>query len=1103
MIRRLLTARPARQVVPAVMLVLALVLVSVQLLVQLSAIPAQALEDTAADIVELTRRQAARIDAHAEFGIEHGRSRLVGSLALDPRVSGAWVVAGDGQVLASLRRRDIGQSFDAVAESRPEALATALQAAAFPSNAGRPQRAPEASRLAISREVLLQSDPSRYGMLVVEADTGPVAATLREQAGKRFWTDALTVIVLVAFAWWLLWAVWTTRSGELADAAQRLWLEGEELKVGVDGGDELAQVARSLEDASRRIHTQARLLRTVGRVSLAAQRLTDRDALGVEICRLLVEEGGYSLAGLARLQPDGHRLIPTAQVGIPAQQLPAEPADLDDPMQQSRPSVRVMQSGETLVHHDLASEPVVHPAVEPYRHAGIRSLAVVPLIEMGQRLGLLFIGDRRPGVFDADFIAAVGSSAADISANIILRERERAAAAAEHRLAIALRAADLGAWESDLLTGEMIASDRWYEMLGLNPHRDFEVAGRWRERVHPDDEPLLERAYARIADPAVDNFEIDMRLLHAAGHWAWIHSRGMVVARDPQGRPIRLAGVHLDMTARRRDEVQLRIAADAFASSHEGILICDADGAIVSVNQAFERVTGYSAAEAVGRRPSMLSSGHQGPDFYRAMWDDIRAHGRWEGEIWNRRKSGEVYPEWLAVTRITHSDGRVNYLGQFIDISERKQIESRLDKLGRSDPLTGLPNRRAFADRVAERLLEPEARLGLLMLNLDRFKQVNDSFGYTVGDEVLRQVSKRLEDAVDGGTLTARVSGDEFAVLLPGADEARVRHAGEQVQQAMQASLEVEGHRLVLGISMGAALAPQHGSDAELLLVSAASALNESRADGLHQLRVYSPRQAGASLRRLTLESQLRLALQKHELFALFQPQVSLATGELVGLESLVRWRHPERGIVPPGEFIPVAEEAGLIGAIGDFMLRESCRALDRLRRAGLPPVPVSVNIAASQLRRADFLPQLMAEVEAVGLPPSALEVEITESMLMADAAQTIGLLGALRERGFRIAIDDFGTGYSSLSYLAQLPLDRLKVDQSFVRALRTSAPAEGIVRAVVSLGRSLHLNVLAEGVEETADANRLRELGCDDAQGWLYAKPLDEAGLLDRYARR
>jgi EAL domain-containing protein (putative c-di-GMP-specific phosphodiesterase class I) len=308
------------------------------------------------------------------------------------------------------------------------------------------------------------------------------------------------------------------------------------------------------------------------------------------------------------------------------------------------------------------------------------------------------------------------------------------------------------------------------------------------------------------------------------------------------------------------------------------------------------------------------------------------------------------------------------------------------------------------------------------------------------------------------------------------------------------------GLPLVLGLSAGLALAPEHGIEAELLLVSATAALNFSRSEGEHRLAVYSPRQPGASLRRLTLESQLRLALQQRELFAVYQPQVSLAGGRLVGLEALVRWRHPERGVVSPGEFIPVAEEAGLINGIGDFMLRESCAAAARMYAAGLPRVPVSVNIATGQLRRPDFLPQVLSELESSGLAPQLLEIEVTESMLMADVHATIALLAALRERGVRVAIDDFGTGYSSLAYLGRLPLDRLKIDQSFVRDLRVPGPAEGIVRTVIALARSLHLNVLAEGVEQAEDAARLAALGCNDAQGYLFDRPLPEADLLAKY---
>jgi len=1101
MIVRLLTARPARDVVPVLLLVLALAAATAQFLVQLSAVRPQVAADSATHAANLLLQQARRIDAGAELGLGQAPARTVAGLAIYPDVLNAWMIDGDGVVRASILRRDLGQPFSQITAARPARQRDALRDAAFAGNAGRPQWAGSDPRIALSRQVLLSSNPVRYGVLVIEVDCSLALALAqgRAEVGRRFWLNAGGIVLVIGLLWGAFHVLWARRSRRLAEVAAQMHLGEGPVHTGITGGDELARVARAVEAASARLSRQAQLLRTVSKVSMVAQRVRDRDALGLEICRLLVHESGYSLAGLARLQPDGHSMLPTALVGVDAARLAIQPADLDDPAQADRPMVRALNSGEPWVLNDFET-PGRHPATDVFHRIGMSSLAVVPLVEMGQRLGVLFIADRRTGLFDDEFIAAVTSTAADISANIILRERERVAQETEHQLAVAVRAAQLGVWSSNLATGEMIANDEWFRMLGLHPQRDAEQATRWRERLHPDDLPKLERAYRRLATPGDDMFEAELRLRHADGHWVWVQSRGTVLERDATGQPLRLAGVHTDTTRRRRDEAQLRIAADAFENSHEGIMICDGDGVIMSVNATFARVTGYSSAEAVGRRPSLLSSGLHDKEFYRAMWSQVAAQGRWEGEIVNRRKSGEVYPEWLVITRIQQADGRINYLGQFTDISERKLSQSRIDELARTDMLTGLPNRTGFGANVRAALEGEDRRLAVLMLNVDRFKQVNDSFGFATGDQLLAALAGRLREVFGNHGKLARVSGDEFAALLSDAGESEVRAAWTRLEAAMHAPFTVAGQEVVLGLSGGVALCPEHGDDADLLLVSANAALNLSRSEGQRQLRIYSPRQPGASLRRLTLESQLRLAIQREELFPVFQPQVSLATGELVGLEALVRWRHPERGIVPPGEFIPVAEETGLVGLIGDFMLREGCRALRRMHLAGLPPVPVSVNVPTVQLRREDFLPQVMTQAEQAGLAPSLLELEITESMLMTEVDQTIGLLAALRERGFRVAIDDFGTGYSSLSYLGRLPLDRLKIDQSFVAELGRSEAAEGIVRTIIALARSLHLSVLAEGVETAEDAARLRAMGCDDAQGYHFARPLEEAALLARY---
>lgn len=543
--------------------------------------------------------------------------------------------------------------------------------------------------------------------------------------------------------------------------------------------------------------------------------------------------------------------------------------------------------------------------------------------------------------------------------------------------------------------------------------------------------------------------------------------------------------------------IQSRLAEAVIENSREGILICDADGVILSVNPVFEAVTGYAANEVVGHRGAILSSGLHNADFFAEMWDAIIERGYWQGEIWNRRKNGEIYPEWLSISRIPGDGlGGACYVGQFSDLSEHKETLKRLDLLGRIDPLTGLRNRRTFLQTL-ETFLAGEADVVVLCINLDSFRQVNQSLGMEAGDTVLRAVADRLRAGTGDTGVPGRLEGDVFAIAFPGIGVEEGRQQANVLHEAFRRPILVAETPIALGLSIGLAAAPQHGHDAETLLVAAVAAVHEAHENGRNTLAIHVPGRNAASRERLTIESQLRLALQTGELFVVFQPQMTLAEGRLVGVEALVRWRHPSHGVVTPEMFIRIAEDSGLIVPLGEFVLRESCHAHVRLQSAGLPPVPIAVNVSALHFRRDGFLPTVLAALHESGLPPHLLELELTESVLMRGSESILALMRLIRRHGVRISIDDFGTGFSSLAYLSRMNFDRLKIDHSFIDEMRRSPRAEGIVKAIIALASHLGVEVTADGVERSEDAMHLLALGCRDGQGIHFGPPMDERALL------
>lgn len=564
-----------------------------------------------------------------------------------------------------------------------------------------------------------------------------------------------------------------------------------------------------------------------------------------------------------------------------------------------------------------------------------------------------------------------------------------------------------------------------------------------------------------------------------------------------------IQSVFRDIRQRKRDEMELKRAALVFETSQELILLTDAECRIISVNQVFREMTGYAPEEVIGKNPRLLSSGRHTPDFYALMWQTISTQGKWQGEVWNRRKSGDVFPVWLTISAYRDADGKVlNYVGVASDISERVAAQERIRQLAYFDPLTNLPNRRLLQDRAEQALAGAERegkQLALLFIDLDHFKTINDSLGHSAGDLLLTEVAQRLQSCVRRMDTVARLGGDEFVVLLTEVTVEGVTEVARKLIYRVGRPYSIESHELGVTPSLGISIFPQDGRDFEALLKHADTAMYRAKESGRNGYQFFASEMNTAAIERLVLENSLRQGVERGEFVLHYQPQIDLSTGRIVGAEALVRWRHPQLGLVPPGKFIPVAEVSGLIVMIGEWVLGEACRQNRAWQDAGLPRISVAVNISAVQFRGGHIEDNVATVLTDTGLAPEWLELELTEGIVMVGAGATVETLQRISDMGVKLAIDDFGTGYSSLSYLKRFPIDRLKIDQSFIRDIVTDTDDWAISSAIISMGHSLRLKVIAEGVEHVEQLEMLRRQGCDEVQGYHFSVPLpaDEFALL------
>lgn len=685
---------------------------------------------------------------------------------------------------------------------------------------------------------------------------------------------------------------------------------------------------------------------------------------------------------------------------------------------------------------------------------------------------------------------AFGRDLTDVQlAQAALQEREK-------QLARVLEGTDQGYWDWNLKTNQFDVSERWETMLGYTPGEMNISPENWAAYVHPVDLKKAHDSIQKHLAGETASHQLELRCLAKTGEWRWILTRGRIVEWDTDGKPLRMSGTHTDISERKQFEQVQKDASTVFTSSYEGIMVVTVDGVISKVNPAFTRITGYSSDEVVGKSPKILSSGRHTEEFYRHLWTDLIKQDFWRGEIWNRRKSGEDYIELLSISTVRDEFGTIlHFIGVFSDISQMKAHEAELDKIAHYDTLTGLPNRRLLGDRLGQALMRAQRDQSLLavcFLDLDGFKEVNDQYGHHVGDQLLIGVSAHLRGVLRSNDSLARLGGDEFVILL-----SDIKNSMESIQildrilNAASRSVKVDDVVLSVSASIGVSMYPDDNADADSLLRHADQAMYIAKNAGKNRYHLFDPESdRKAQLHRSYLE-MLMLALTNQEFVLYYQPKVDLRDGRIIGAEALIRWVHPDRGILPPAEFLSYIHGSPLDHKLGEWVIEQALTQGEIWHQQGRS-LRISVNISADHLVQSNFTEHLaFALSRHPAIPAQDFELEVLETAAIADIEQAVEILNGCRKLGVHFSLDDFGTGYSSLTYLRKLPVDMLKIDQSFVRDMLLDSEDLGIVEGVIRLANAFHREVIAEGVETLEHGAALLGLGCYLAQGYGIGRPM------------
>lgn len=674
-----------------------------------------------------------------------------------------------------------------------------------------------------------------------------------------------------------------------------------------------------------------------------------------------------------------------------------------------------------------------------------------------------------------------------------LREEKEHLKKLKYGLNRAQELAKIGHWELDLVTASLFWSDEVYRIFGLKPQEFGATYETFLEYVHPDDIELVKSSYGNSVT-SKRGYHITHRIVRKGGEIGFVEER-CEHEFDDGGNVIRSFGTVHDITKQKIAQNELMLASEVFSKMSDGVLITDSSQNIIKANEAFCKISGYAFKEIEGKNPNYLSAGWHDKKFYKRMWDEINIRGHWSGEVVDRKKSGETYTAETNIIALYNNEGTLtNYISIMNDVSMKKEQEELIHNLAYFDSLTDLPNRVLFEERVISRmpfLKRNEKKMALLFIDMDNFKNVNDTLGHVMGDKFLIEVSKSLKATLREQDTLARLGGDEFTVILEDFESViDVAVAAEKIIDAFDKPVVVEGKKLYTGVSMGISIYPDDGQSYEELVQAADTAMYQVKESGKNNFKFYTPSMNEKITERMLIETDLRNAIANDELFLVYQPKVNLDTNSVYGMEALLRWKHPDYGLIQPDKFIAISEETGQIYEIGLWVAKKALFDTKSLHDAG-DMLTISINVSSKQLENANFIKDICKIVDESGVNIKYIELEITESCIMSDIEEALTVLNKLSSVGFKLSIDDFGTGYSSLSYLKRIPVQTIKIDRSFILDIETDEDDRSIVAAIVAMAQALGKDVIAEGSETQGHIDTLKYLNCKNIQGYFFSKPI------------
>lgn len=673
----------------------------------------------------------------------------------------------------------------------------------------------------------------------------------------------------------------------------------------------------------------------------------------------------------------------------------------------------------------------------------------------------------------------------------------------ESRWRFALEGSGDGVWDWDLTSNSVWFSKQWKKALGFRDEEIGTSLEEWSSRVHPDDlQDVLANLKSHI-EGEDSCYTQEYRMLNKDGGYKWVLDRGRVIYRNAHGKALRMVGTNTDITESKLSEDNLKLAAKVFTHAREGIMITDSKSIIVDVNQTFTEITGYHRNEAIGHPPSILKSGKQSAEFYSLMWQTIHSTGHWSGELWNRRKDGSIYVEMLTISEVRDANNKVmNYVALFSDITHRIEYQNQLEKLANYDVLTNLPNRVLLSDRLRQSMLQAKRHdksLAVIFIDLDGFKEVNDRYGHDFGDQLLIEISKFMGETLREEDTLARLGGDEFVAIITDLEKHEdAEPILERILDAACSSILIDGRYVKVAASIGVSFYPEDNVDADILLRHADQAMYSAKESGGNCYHFFDTIEAD-SLKELREKIfEIQSAIEQRKFVLHYQPQINMRTGQVIGLEALVRWQHPTLGLLYPNAFLPLIENNPLIIALGELVIEMVLTQIAQWQNANVTtPETIGINISALQLEKPNFAERLATLLTAnPEVNPNQIELEVLETSALEDVEKVSSTINDCLALGVKFAIDDFGTGYSSLTYLRNLPVGTIKLDQSFVRDMLKDNDDLSIVKGVIALCESFNRSVIAEGVETIAHGSALLELGCELAQGYAIAKPMPADGI-------